>query len=148
MYLNRPLHRDVTWLHEIMAHVVHSHVGYVWHLQMGLFVNPILKRSPFRWQCTGSSPVSHCNWFSFNSFVLFFCEKDLVGIRLPLWILLGTVPDSLWQFLLRCRKLVQVLWADISYQDVASLSAVWLPGDPAPVSVELLCVASFTRGLW
>jgi hypothetical protein len=34
--------------------------------QVGLFVNPIFKRCPFRWQCLVSSPVTHINGFLFN----------------------------------------------------------------------------------
>jgi hypothetical protein len=36
--------------------------------QVGSFVNPSLKRCPFRWQCLVSSPTTHLSWslFSFN----------------------------------------------------------------------------------
>jgi hypothetical protein len=44
-----------------------AHSSFSRHLShMGLFVNPILKRCPVRWQCPVSSPVTHLNWFLFS----------------------------------------------------------------------------------
>jgi hypothetical protein len=48
--------------------------------QVGLSVNPIFKRCPFRWQCPVSSPTTHLNWslFNFNrSFVLLAEGQDI-----------------------------------------------------------------------
>jgi hypothetical protein len=60
--------------------------------QVGLSVNPILKRCPFRWQCLVSSPTSHLNWslFNFNRSVVLLAE----GPNISPFACLSPVVDS------------------------------------------------------
>jgi hypothetical protein len=93
--------------------------------QVGLSVNPILKRCPFRWQCPVSSPVTHRNWFLFNfnsSLVLltdgpcrnpFSCLSPVKDSQYFYGLCLSSPWQPSWQFPLKCHKLVQVLWTDI-----------------------------------
>jgi hypothetical protein len=117
--------------------------------QLGSSVNPSLKRCPLRWQYPVNSPITHLNWslFTFNRSFVLLAEGS--GINPSVWVQLWLPsvcrdfcfwPLS-WQLQLRCRKLVQVLWADVQI--------LFLPADPpfhypqyphdlAPISVVQL----------
>jgi hypothetical protein len=123
--------------------------------QLGLLVNPILKRCPFRWQYAGNSPVTHRNWFRFSFNGSSFLPA-LGPCRNP-FTRLSPVRDSqyfLWSlaaFLAYPTKILQAssgLMKEHSHHR-ANWSAVSLPLTPlwprANVSWNLLCSTSFTR---
>jgi hypothetical protein len=125
--------------------------------QMGLYINSILKRCLFRWQC----PVTHrnCLLFSFNSSLVLLTEspcRNPFGCLSPikdshyfLWSLFSPWQPS-WQFLLKCVKLVQVLWTDIQILILPvdqQFCYLQYPCDPHPHQLNSVMLSQFHERL-
>jgi hypothetical protein len=118
--------------------------------QLGLFVNPILKRCPFMWQCAWSSPVTHRNLFRFSSngsLVLPSLGPSHVWVLLKtpsifLGLYLSNFWQPFWESLLRSRRLFQVLRKDIQ---VTISSTFNTPVTPLPYQLKSVMFSQFQK---
>jgi hypothetical protein len=91
--------------------------------QKRLFINPILKSCPFRWQCSVSSPVIHHNWFlfSFNSSMVLLMESPcmypfayLSTVRSSQYFWWSLFVQPLTTFMAVTPEIVQAGWGRMS----------------------------------